>query len=105
MIDTELLSEGKDPGREKIAADKTAKHANTPNVQHVDTLGRPVSSVEHNKNINTEADQYYHTIASFDSEGNLRSVTDDRGNVVLTTKPGLGMEFNWDYINDNLVKS
>ncbi|NLV74844.1 MAG: enolase [Chloroflexi bacterium] len=28
---------------------------------------------------------------------------DDDGNVILTTKPGLGMEFIWDYINDNLV--
>ncbi len=29
---------------------------------------------------------------------------DDDGNVILTQKPGLGMEFNWDYINDNLIK-
>jgi L-alanine-DL-glutamate epimerase-like enolase superfamily enzyme len=29
---------------------------------------------------------------------------DDDGNVILPTKPGLGMEFVWDYINDNLVK-
>jgi len=30
---------------------------------------------------------------------------DGEGNVILTTKPGLGMEFVWDYINDNLVKN
>ena len=29
---------------------------------------------------------------------------DDDGNVILPQKPGLGMEFNWDYINDNLIK-
>jgi L-alanine-DL-glutamate epimerase-like enolase superfamily enzyme len=29
---------------------------------------------------------------------------DDDGNVILPSKPGLGMEFVWDYINDNLVK-
>lgn len=28
---------------------------------------------------------------------------DDHGNVILPKKPGLGMELNWDYINDNLV--
>ena len=30
---------------------------------------------------------------------------DDDGNVILPTGPGLGMDFNWDYINDNLVRS
>jgi L-alanine-DL-glutamate epimerase-like enolase superfamily enzyme len=29
---------------------------------------------------------------------------DGAGNVILPRKPGLGMEFNWDYIHDNLVK-
>jgi L-alanine-DL-glutamate epimerase-like enolase superfamily enzyme len=29
---------------------------------------------------------------------------DGEGNVILTTKPGLGMEFVWDYIDDNRVK-
>ena len=29
---------------------------------------------------------------------------DGEGNVILTTKPGLGMEFNWDYIKENRIK-
>ena len=29
---------------------------------------------------------------------------DDDGNVILPTQPGLGMELDWDYINENLVK-
>ena len=29
---------------------------------------------------------------------------DDEGNVTIPQGSGLGMEFNWDYINDNLVK-
>lgn len=29
---------------------------------------------------------------------------DDDGNVILPQGPGLGMEFEWDYINDNLIK-
>lgn len=86
LIDAELIAEGKDPGREKIAADKAAKHSNTPNVQHSDTLGRPVLSIEHNKNISTETDEFYHTKVKLDTEGNLRSVTDARGNVVMQYK-------------------
>ena len=29
---------------------------------------------------------------------------DGEGNVILTTKPGLGMEFIWDYIEENRIK-
>ena len=29
---------------------------------------------------------------------------DDEGNVILPTKPGLGMEFVWDYIRENQVE-
>ena len=28
---------------------------------------------------------------------------DDDGNVILPTKPGLGMELDWDYIDNNRV--
>ncbi len=86
LIDPRLMAEGKDPVREKIAADKAAKHANTPNVLHFDTLGRPVLSVEHNKNITTEADEYYLTRVSLDTESNLRTVTDARNNTVMEYK-------------------
>lgn len=86
LIDAELLAEGKDPGKEKLAADKAAKHANTPNVLHFDTLGRPVLSIAHNKNIASEADEFYHTKIKLDAEGNLRTVTDARGNMVMQYK-------------------
>lgn len=86
LIDAELIAAGKDPGREKIAADKAAKHANTPNVQHVDNLGRPVLSIDHSKDISTDADEFYHTKVKLDSEGNLLSVTDARGNLVMQYK-------------------
>jgi len=86
LIDDELREEGKDPVKEKQAADKAAKHYNTPNVQHFDTLGRPVLSIEHNKNITTEGDEFYHTKVNVDTEGNLRSVTDARDNVVMQYK-------------------
>ena len=61
LIDAELLAGGKDPVLEKAAADKAARHANTPTVLHFDTLGRPVLSIEHNKNIVTDADEFHRT--------------------------------------------
>ncbi len=91
---TELLAAGKNPVYEKRAALQAALHADTPNTQHFDTLGRPVLSVEHNHNIATNAGEYYKTKVHLDTEGNLRSVTDARelpsngqkGNVVMSYK-------------------
>jgi RHS repeat-associated protein len=86
LIDAQLLAEDKNPGREKLAADKAAKHANTPQTYHFDTLGRPVLSVEHNKNMQTDADEFYYSRLQLDAESNLRTVTDDRGNAVMEYK-------------------
>ncbi len=86
LIDAELLAAGKDPAKEKTAAQKAAKHAGTPNVQHFDTLGRPVLSVEHNRDIAMNADEFYHTHAILDPEGNLRRVVDARQNTVIAYK-------------------
>lgn len=89
LIDAEFIAAGKDPGKEKLAADKAAKHANTPATQHFDTLGRTILSVEHNKNLVTDADEFYLTKVNLDIEGNLRNVTDARGNVVMQYKYNL----------------
>ena len=72
--------------KEQQAAVKTALHAETPNQLHMDTLGRPVLSVEHNKDITTYADEFYFTTVDLDIEGNMRSVTDARGNIVMQYK-------------------
>jgi len=71
---------------EQQAAAKAAKHANTPNALYLDTLGRPVLSIDHNKNITTGADEFYLTKIKLDTEGNLRSITDARGNTVMRYK-------------------
>jgi hypothetical protein len=68
---------------EQQAAAKSAKHADTPLQLHFDTLGRSVLSVEHNKNIITNADEFYETKIIMDVEGNLRTVTDARNNTVV----------------------
>ncbi|MDQ1350694.1 MAG: hypothetical protein QG657_996, partial [Acidobacteriota bacterium] len=86
LIDAELTAAGKDPEKEKTAADKAAQHAGTPNTQHFDTLGRPILSVDHNKHVVTGADEFYNTIVQLDSEGNLRRVSDARNNVVMQYK-------------------
>lgn len=86
LIDAELIAEGKDPVQEKTAADKAAQHAHTPNVQCLDTMGRPVLSIEHNKNIRTGADEFYHLQLKLDLEGNLQSATDARGNTAMQYK-------------------
>lgn len=86
LIDAALMAEGKDPVKEKAAADKAALHANTPDVLYFDTLGRPVLSVEHHRNIQTNADEFYLTKTILDTEGNQRSVTDARGNTVMQYK-------------------
>ena len=67
------------------AAEKSAKHGNTPGILQLDSLGRPVLSVEHNRNADGE-DEFYHTKVKLDSEGNLRFVTDARGNIVMRYK-------------------
>lgn len=77
---------------ERVAAEKAAKHYNTPTVQHLDSLGRPVLSVEHN--IVADAAQFYNTIVYLDIESNLRKVVDARGNTV--------MEYKYDMLG-NLV--
>lgn len=86
LIDASLTAEGKDPEKEEIAAQKAAKHDSTPTVLHLDTLGRTVLSIDHNKNITTETDEYYLTQVYLDTEGNLRTVTDARGNIVMQCK-------------------
>jgi len=81
LIDARLIAEGKDPAKEQAAAKKSGDHANTPTEQHFDTLARPILQIENNGTANL-----YNTITEHDIEGNLRSVTDARNNVVMSYK-------------------
>lgn len=73
------------------AAWQAAKHFNTPAVIHLDTLGRPVMSIAHNRieekdalgNVTEIRDEYYNTIINLDVEGNTMSIIDARGNDVM----------------------
>ncbi|CAN5466486.1 hypothetical protein BH11BAC3_BH11BAC3_35980 [soil metagenome] len=68
---------------EQDAAQNTSKHADTPSIQHFDTLGRPILSVEHNKTL-AAADEFHFTKISLDIEGNAHKVTDACGNDVMS---------------------
>jgi RHS repeat-associated protein len=62
------------------AAWLAAKHANTPVVSHLDSLGRTYQTVADGG----PAIGGISTLTEFDIEGNVRSVTDARGVIVLT---------------------
>ena len=81
--DDELLEEGKDPTKEKKAAEKASDHANTPASLHFDSLGRPVLSIENNGKDIADKDRLYSTFISLDIEGNAKAVMDARGNTVM----------------------
>jgi RHS repeat-associated protein len=95
-MDDEFLAEGKDPVREYQSAVQSADHAGTPLILHLDVMGRPVLSVEHNKNPDTHQDEYAYTIVDFDIEGNLRRVIDARGNAV--------MEYGYDMLGNGVYQ-
>lgn len=88
-INAILTREGKDPVKEKEAADKTAIHDNTPSVAHTDSLGRTFYTIAHNKFddfAGTPKEEFYATRAVLDIEGNLRAVIDARNNTVMEYK-------------------
>ena len=83
LIDAELIAEGKDPAKEKQAAQKAAAHNNTPSSLYLDALGRPVLSISHNGKDAQAKNKLYANFIALDIEGNARAVTDARGNTVM----------------------
>ncbi|PSL45406.1 RHS repeat-associated protein [Chitinophaga niastensis] len=75
LIDTELIAAGKDPALEQSAAIKAAKHKDTPEVMHLDTLGRTISKIAHNKD-QAMLDIFAETAIHLDIKGNTLSVAD-----------------------------
>jgi RHS repeat-associated protein len=68
---------------------------------YFDCLGRPVLSVEHNRDIDTNVNIYQQTITRLDSEGNLRSVTDANGNTVMQYRYDMLGKLVWQSGMDN----
>ncbi|MBK8644836.1 MAG: insecticidal toxin complex protein [Saprospiraceae bacterium] len=78
----------------KRAADKAVQHCNTPSQIHTDTLGRPISSIEHNKLANGN-DEMIETFIHQDIESNVRKVIDARGNAVMEYKYNMLGQMVW----------
>jgi len=72
---------------EQDAAEKAFIHNQTPATVHLDSLGRSVYTVAHNKFRDRVTgvirDEFYETRVELDIENNQRQVTDARGNVVM----------------------
>jgi RHS repeat-associated protein len=72
---------------EQTAAQNTAIHDSTPQVEHFDSLGRAIYTIDDNKFVDRTAnavrEEFYHTLDSLDIGGNRLSVRDERGNLVM----------------------
>ncbi len=86
LIDTELITQGKDPEKEKQAALKAKAYANTPSSIYLDSLGRPVLSIAHNGQDAIGNHRFYSTFIQLDIEGNAKVIIDARGNPVMQYK-------------------
>ncbi len=68
---------------EKSAAEKAAKHADTPTIAHFDTLGRTFLTIADNGQDTNGNEQKYRTHVELDIEGNQRAVTDALERIVM----------------------
>lgn len=74
---------------EQEAAQKAAIHYNTPSVSYSDSLGHDFLTVADNKtqrSNETVLEEFYYTRKVLDVEGNILSLSDARGNTVMTWK-------------------
>ena len=84
---------------EQQAASKAAVHARTPTIAHLDSLGRTIVTVAHNKfetDIAT-SEEFYKTRTILDIEGNQRSVIDALDRIV--------MKYDYDMLGNRIHSS
>jgi hypothetical protein len=79
----EARANGAKGADEKVAADKTAAHADTPTTAYFDTLGRAFLTVTDNGNDTNGVAQRFRTRVELDIEGNQRWVKDALGRVIM----------------------
>lgn len=72
--------------KEQQAAIKAAVHASTPSSVYLDSLGRPILSIDHNGKDANAKNRLYTTFIQMDIEGNAKAVIDARGNTVMAYK-------------------
>ncbi len=103
-INAKLIAANKDPVKEMQAAQKAAKHANTPTLQHLDTLGRTILSVDTNRDIVTNADKPYRTKIIIDIEGNVLSILDAREIAANGLMGNPVMEYKYDMLGHRVYQ-
>jgi RHS repeat-associated protein len=104
LIDDELMAEGKDPVREKNAAEKAARHANTPRTLHLDSLGRTILSIELNVNPISNTEECFRTKKKVDTEGNLRALIDSRELKENDYKGNTVVQFKYDILGNKVYQ-
>ncbi|MCC3474020.1 MAG: toxin [Microcoleus sp. PH2017_15_JOR_U_A] len=82
---------------EKGAAQKASKHADTPSIAYLDTLGRTFLTVADNGKDANGNDQKYRTHVELDIERNQRAVTDALERIV--------MKYDYDLLGDRIHQS
>src|SRR5262249_52146812 len=68
------------------AAEQSEKHVNTPARMHLDSLGREVIAIAHNRTPDANSvwqDDFYVTFTKLDTEGKPLWIRDARGNLVM----------------------
>lgn len=89
-----------DGNAEKKAAKKSALHAGTPDCIILDTMGRAVLGIDHNRTEDATGnikEEFYYTWAELNIEGNLVAVTDSRGNTVFS--------YRYDMLGNRVFKN
>ncbi|MEG3918508.1 SpvB/TcaC N-terminal domain-containing protein [Microcoleus sp. T3_A4] len=82
---------------EKGAAQKASKHADTPTIAYLDTLGRTFLTIADNGKDANGNEQKYRTHVELDIEGNQRAVTDALDRIV--------MKYDYDLLGDRIHQS
>jgi RHS repeat-associated protein len=82
---------------EQHAAEKAAKHTDTPTVAHFDSLGRTFLTIADNGKGANGLDQKYRTRTVFDIEGNQREVIDALDRIV--------MRYDYDMLGTRLYQA
>ena len=90
--------------QEKSAAEKAAKHANTPTTGHLDALGRPFLTIAHNRYERNGAviEEKSATRVELDIEGNQRAVSDERTKPDGTIEQRIVMRYDYDLLGNRI---
>jgi RHS repeat-associated protein len=88
---------------EQEAAQKAALHANTPSIVYLDSLARVFLTVDDNKtqrSNETVLEEFYYSRIQLDIQGHPLSITDTRGNTVMSWEYGMTGNIGYQHSMD-----